>query len=106
LTSKTLLRMYFHRSSSPAALNWSSACSRRTTSARSGSVRNLAVSGKSWMMKNESAPAMTVIRPSRMKIHALETERRGGQTAVPDAERLDAPAGFAADAVHVGDRGL
>ena len=37
---------------------------------RSASVRNLAVSGKSWMMKNESAPATTVASPSMMKIHA------------------------------------
>ena len=36
----------------------------------SASERNLAVSGKSWMIQKDMNPAITVASPSRMKIHA------------------------------------
>lgn len=37
---------------------------------RSVSLRNVAVSGKSWTKKNDRNPKTTVAAPSRMKIHA------------------------------------
>ena len=68
--SRKLFRIYFILKFSPAALNWSSLCSRRITTVLSASVRNLAVSGKSSIIQKEAAPARTVARPSRIKIHA------------------------------------
>jgi hypothetical protein len=56
---------------SPAAENWSSRCSRRTTCVRSGSLRNLAESGKSCTIQKLRTPATTVARPSSMKIQDL-----------------------------------
>lgn len=37
---------------------------------RSSAVRNLAVSGKSWITQYDAIPIRTVTRPSRMKIHS------------------------------------
>lgn len=37
---------------------------------RSASVKKRALSGKSWMIQKDTAPATTVTRPSMMKIHA------------------------------------
>lgn len=34
------------------------------------SERNFACSGKSWIIQNDSIPAIIVMAPSRMKIHA------------------------------------
>jgi hypothetical protein len=43
---------------------------KRLRTVRSASVRNLALSGKSWIIQKLAAPATTVASPSRMKIHA------------------------------------
>jgi len=43
--------------------------SRRTTTLRSTSVKNVASPGKSTMIQNERVPATTVPRPSKMNTH-------------------------------------
>lgn len=66
LTSNKADLTFFHANFSPPAEYWSSPCSRWTTKVFSSSVRNFAVSGKSWQMKKEAMPATKVMRPSMM----------------------------------------
>lgn len=54
------------------------------------------------MIQKETAPAKTVARPSRMKIHAW-SENYLQRTSFISGKTIKYPSGFAADAVHVGD---
>ena len=97
--SAKLLKIYLILKLSPAALYWSSTCNLRITTVLSASDKNLAVSGKSWIIQNEAAPAKKVANPSRTTVifGLTASERRKGVRRTEDPR----PSCFSAHTFHM-----